>query len=134
MQCRTCGMRIHCRMHLLLPHTGRFSINKLHNGNRLCYMTSMGASGNTICGRFLRLQRELSVGVRRQCDQRLRNFCFRTRGARFLLGCSRPKPAYNGAQVLSVRHDGMSPDAALPGLAMTPALDELTAWMAARRR
>lgn len=45
-----------------------------------------------------------------------------------------PDPAYNGAQVLSVRHDGLSPDADLPGLAETPALDELTAWMAARRR
>lgn len=45
-----------------------------------------------------------------------------------------PDPAYNGARVLSVRDDVLSPDAGLPMLADTPALDELAAWMAARRR
>jgi HK97 family phage prohead protease len=44
-----------------------------------------------------------------------------------------PDPAYNGAKVLSVRDDVLSPDADLPRLAETPALDELVAWMAARR-
>lgn len=45
-----------------------------------------------------------------------------------------PDPAYAGAQVLSVRHDASSPDAASPRLADTPVLDELTAWMASRHR
>jgi hypothetical protein len=45
-----------------------------------------------------------------------------------------PDPAYMGAQVLSVRHAAPSADAALPKLAETPAIDELNAWMAARRR
>lgn len=45
-----------------------------------------------------------------------------------------PDPAYNGAQVLSVRHDALSPDAGLPGLVETPVLDELAAWLATRRR
>lgn len=45
-----------------------------------------------------------------------------------------PDPAYTGAQVLSVRGAFGSPDADLPKLAETPVLDELTAWMASRRR
>lgn len=45
-----------------------------------------------------------------------------------------PDPAYDGAQVLSVRGAVGSPDAALPKLPETPALDELQSWLAAHRR
>ena len=44
-----------------------------------------------------------------------------------------PDPAYTGAQVLSVRSADPAPDSQ-ERLADTPALDELTAWMAAHRR
>lgn len=44
-----------------------------------------------------------------------------------------PDPAYDGAQVLSVRGAVGSPDANFPKLAETPALDELQTWLASRR-